>query len=177
MLKNYNLNFQVYNTDNEDWLTSILVFYLIFFVFQTEKLSWISSTLTEFRPRNFVPIASICSLSGINAVQKFAFVVKSFTKPPIRLSFTSNNKLVTSRITRCFTTQTNSAFDSILVLFDCSLSGYCRVFNFFITYKFLLTQQIFKNNTNVIILHFIKIFWFLWHCNIQSAFCSGYCNI
>lgn len=109
-------------------------------------------------PTGYCPIGSIFSLSGINAVQKFAFVVKSFTKPPIRLSFTSNNKLVTSRITRCFTTQTNSAFDSILVLFDCSLSGYCRVFNFFITYKFLLTQQIFKNNTNVIILHFIKIF-------------------
>ena len=56
-----------------------------------------------------------------------AFGGKSNAKPPTRLSFISNNKLVTSRITRCFTTQTNSAFDTLLVLFDYSLSGYCRI--------------------------------------------------
>lgn len=60
------------------------------------------------------------------------FYEKSFTKPPTRLSFTSNNKLVTSRITRCFTTQTNSAFDFVLVLFDYSLSGYRRIYIFIV---------------------------------------------
>ena len=40
--------------------------------FSIFTLSWISSTLTEFRQRNFVPKASICSLSGMNGVQKFA---------------------------------------------------------------------------------------------------------
>ena len=42
--------------------------------FRFSYLSWISSTLTEFRQRNSVPKASICSLSGMNAVQKFALL-------------------------------------------------------------------------------------------------------
>ena len=35
-------------------------------------LSWIYSTLTEFRFRHFVSVNSICSLSGMNAVRKSA---------------------------------------------------------------------------------------------------------
>ena len=66
-------------------------------------------------------ILFLCLSDGV------AFGGKSNTKPPTRLLFTSNNKLVISRITRCFTTQTNSAFDFVLVLFDCSLSGYRRI--------------------------------------------------
>ena len=42
--------------------------------FSIFTLSWISSMLTEFRQRNSVPKASICSLSGMNAVQKFALL-------------------------------------------------------------------------------------------------------
>ena len=42
--------------------------------FSIFTLSCISSTLTEFRQRNSVPKASICSLSGMNAVQKFALL-------------------------------------------------------------------------------------------------------
>ena len=42
--------------------------------FRFSCLSWISSTLTEFRQMNSVPKASICSLSGMNAVQKFALL-------------------------------------------------------------------------------------------------------
>jgi len=37
-----------------------------------KRLSWICSTLTECRFRYFVPVNSICSLSGINAVRKSA---------------------------------------------------------------------------------------------------------
>ena len=36
------------------------------------RLSWICSVLTECRLRYFVPVNSICSLSGINAVRKSA---------------------------------------------------------------------------------------------------------
>ena len=42
--------------------------------FRFSHLSWISSMLTEFRQRNSVPKASICSLFGMNAVQKFALL-------------------------------------------------------------------------------------------------------
>ena len=42
--------------------------------FRFSCLSWISSTLTEFRQMNSVPKASICSLSDKNAVRKFALL-------------------------------------------------------------------------------------------------------
>ena len=46
-----------------------------FFVFKrlgSSRLSWICSTLTEFRFKHFVQVRSICSLSGLASVRKSA---------------------------------------------------------------------------------------------------------
>ena len=107
-------------------------------------LSWISSTLTEFQQRNFVPIASICSLSGINAVQKFALLGL------LQAQFLCELLIFRSR-TGCFTTGSYLS-QTILIYPNCSSiyiiywNKWCKLFRRVLNYVYHFNQTLKPNN-------------------------------
>ena len=62
---------------------------IVFFMVEVRRLSWICSTLTECRFRYFVPINSICSLSGLTSCLPSANPLELGKAPPCSFSSTT----------------------------------------------------------------------------------------